>query len=396
MKVRGAVVTAVLVLGMAVPVAGQVGIPDPSLMNGQALPAPELPDGTVTVRVMRETVGNDAAGETAGVTVNGVTQTATTDVEGRAEFGGLPAGATGIASALVDGEELTSAPFTVPASGGLRVILISGVRTASPALAVSGTVVLGPGSRIIAQFQEDQLQVFYLLEVINERRQPVDLGGPLQMELPQGAAGASVMTGSTPTTIVSGDLLTVTGPFQSGTTPVQVAFTLPHSSPNLTIAQTWPVPVDGLSFGIETVGDLAMASEQFLTTGQIRANDGTPYFLGDIPPLPADATIEIQLTGLPVASTLPRNIALTLVALIFGVGTWVTFRGEPEVVTRAKLRQQRDTLLGDLVQLEGRRREGRLSARDAARRDRLVRELEQIYAALDQVGPQGGGEDLAA
>src|SRR5688572_33243233 len=32
-------------------------MPDPSLIHGRAIPAPEIPNGTVTVRVVREAIG---------------------------------------------------------------------------------------------------------------------------------------------------------------------------------------------------------------------------------------------------------------------------------------------------------------------------------------------------
>ena len=35
-------------------------MPDPSQINGKAIPAPELPTATVTVRVVRESIGNAA------------------------------------------------------------------------------------------------------------------------------------------------------------------------------------------------------------------------------------------------------------------------------------------------------------------------------------------------
>ena len=402
---RATVLAMVAGLALAVPAArAQVGMPDPSLMAGQALPAPELPNGTVTVRVMREAVGVNAVGETVELVAGVERRSAVTDDEGRVEFAGLIGGMTGTATAVVDGESLVSAPFTVPASGGLRVILISGIDggtgAAAPAVpAVSGIVAFGPNSRVIAQFQEDALQVFYLMELVNEQRAPVDIGGPVLLELPRGAAGAAVMAGSSPSVTVNGDLLTVLGPFQPGTTSVQVGFTLPHSSPNLTIEQTWPVAVDGLTVGVEQVGALSVASPQFLSMGEIRADDGTPYFLGELPPLPAGATLTVSLSGLPVHSTLPRNIAIALALLVLAGGVWLARQGRvDDAQLRARLAGRRDTLLGDLARLEARRRDGRESERDAARRQRLVGDLEQIYAELDQsgAGPPGGGEDVAA
>src|SRR6185503_8003669 len=61
-------------------------MPDPSLIHGKALPAPELPDGTITVRVVRESIGNDIPGQTVSLTASGRTRTASTDAQGRAQF----------------------------------------------------------------------------------------------------------------------------------------------------------------------------------------------------------------------------------------------------------------------------------------------------------------------
>jgi hypothetical protein len=59
---------------------------------------------------------------------------------------------------------------------------------------------------------------------------------------------------------------------------------------------------------------------------------------------------------------------------------------------------QRDTLLGELAQLEERRRAGGETARQSARRNRILAELEEIYGELDETGgmPGGGGEGVAA
>jgi hypothetical protein len=390
-----------LVAAAGAGVRAQVGIPDPSLMNGQALPAPELPNGTVTVRVMRETVGNNAVGERVELVAGLERREGVTDEEGRAEFPGLIGGTQGTATAVVDGETLTSAPFTVPTSGGLRIILIADVASVSAAAvpAVEGEVVFGSGSRIIAQFQDDTLQVFYLLEIVNSQSVPVDIGGPVLLELPAAAAGPTILAGSSPNARVNGTLLTVTGPFQPGTTSAQVAFTLPHSSPDVVITQAWPVPVQGINVGVEQVPGLTVTSDQFVTTGQFAAEDGTPYFMGDLPAVAAGGTVTIQLSGLPVHSMLPRNLALGLAVLLLVVGAWLAWTGRvDDDEVRRRLAARRDTLLGDLARLEGRRRAGREAPRDAERRHQLTAELEQIYAELDTAGtgPRGGGEDVAA
>jgi hypothetical protein len=401
---RLVVAACVGIVGLAGIAAAQVGMPDPSLMNGQALPAPELPDGTVTVRVMRQAVGNDAPGEMVELVAGNERRDAVTDAEGRAEFPGLISGIQGTATAVVDGETLVSAPFTVPATGGLRVILIAGVAAAAPAAApavpaIEGTVVIGANSRIIAQFQDDTLQVFYLLEILNNERAPVDIGGPVLIELPRPAAGTTVLGGSSPNATANGTLLTVVGPFQPGTTSVQVAYTLPHTSPDVTLTQAFPVAVQGINFGIEQVAGLTATSSQFVNTGQFAADDGTPYFMGDLPALSAGGAVTIELSGLPVHSTLPRTIALVFAVLLLAGGAWMAWSGQvDDEEIRRRLTARRDTLLGDLARLEARRQSGREAPRDADRRRQLTAELELIYAELDTagMGPRGGGEDIAA
>src|SRR6187402_1385304 len=49
--------------GAPPPALAQVAMPDASAIAGTPLPAPELPDATVTVRVMRERMGNNIAGQ---------------------------------------------------------------------------------------------------------------------------------------------------------------------------------------------------------------------------------------------------------------------------------------------------------------------------------------------
>src|SRR4051812_15132489 len=103
-----------LVLGFAGFADAQVAMPDPSAINGKALPAGDLQTGTITVRVVREAIGNNVVGQQVTVTVNGETRKAVTDEQGRAEFRGLPAGSNGVADANVNGEQLKSDPFVVP------------------------------------------------------------------------------------------------------------------------------------------------------------------------------------------------------------------------------------------------------------------------------------------
>ena len=199
-----------------------------------------MPNGTVTVRVVREAIGNNAPGQQ----VQRDRRRARLDRQ-RPTSRAAPsspicrAGDERVAEVTVDGEELVSQPFAVPTSGGLRVILVAGIAkaaerkkqeeaAAAAAPPTKGIVVFGGNSRVLMQFSDDALDVYYILEIVNSARARVDIGGPLVIDLPPGASGATALEGSSQTATVSDDQITVTGPFASGTTMVQVAFRMPY------------------------------------------------------------------------------------------------------------------------------------------------------------------------
>src|SRR2546425_13206807 len=234
-----AVATALLAL--ATPTHAQIKMPDPTEIAGLALPAPELPDGTIVIRLVREQLGNNVTNHDVKWTAGEASKSGKTDDSGRAQITGLPAGTTATAETTVDGEQVTSKPFTVPGKGGIRVILIAGLQKlverrkqeaaeAAAAPPVKGVVVFGGDSRIVMEFQDDALQVFYLLDIVNSARTRVDTGGPIIVDLPSGAGGAAVLQGSAPSATARGDHVTITGPFAAGTTSVQIAYSMPHSS----------------------------------------------------------------------------------------------------------------------------------------------------------------------
>jgi hypothetical protein len=405
---KRAALLAVGIWGFALQLSfAQIAMPDPALIHGRAIPAAELPVGTVTVRVVRESIGNNVADQDVRLSVNGAARNATTDAQGRAEFTSLPSGAEVRAEATVGGEALVSDTFTVPASGGLRVILVAGLKEAAArkeqeaaegasAPPVPGAVVIGPNSRMLLEFRDDELQMFYVLDILNNARTRVDIGGPLIIDLPRGAAGAGILQGSSSSATVSGDRVTVTGPFAPGVTSVQVGFQLRHDSPNLTIEQTWPVPVQQLTVAMQKVGQASMSSPQFSTVGEVKAETGTPFLLASGPAVPAGGRVTIQLTNLPAHSPIPRYVALGLAAAIIAFGGWMAFGARTSTSDpRPQLVARRKALLAELATMESRRRSG--SAIDEAKRQRLMAELEQVYGRLDEAqAPRGGGEDVAA
>jgi hypothetical protein len=386
----------VLVLGFAGFADAQVAMPDPSVINGKALPAGDLQTGTITVRVVREAIGNNVVGQQVTVTVNGETKKAVTDEQGRAEFRGLPAGSNGVAEANVKGEQLKSDSFVVPTSGGLRVILVAGIAQAAErkkneeaeaaaAPPVKGAVVLGGNSRIIFEFPDDLMRVYYMLEIVNNARTRVDIGGPLIIDLPEGAAGASPLDGSSTQATVAGERITVTGPFASGVTNLQIGFQMPFTSSSLSLEQKWPVPLEQVTVASQKLGALSFVSPQFSSVGEVKGEDGTPFLLASGPGIAAGGALRMQVTGLPVHSPLPRYVALGIAFAIALLGLWLALpgaAGSREQHTRLVAR--RDTLLAELAHIEERARAGRETAKDAARKPRVLAELEQIYGELDE------------
>lgn len=399
-----------VVVAIASTVSAQ-DMPDPSLIHGRAIPASELGDGVVTVRVVREAIGNNAPGQQVVVIIGGTKRTATTDDQGRAEFNNLPRGDEARAEVTVDGEQLVSQPFRVPMTGGLRVILVAGIAkaaerkkqeeaAAAAGPAIKGVVVFGGNTRVLMQFRDDALEVYYVLEILNTARARVDIGGPLTIEFPQGALGATALEGSSPSATVSTRRVIVTGPFASGTTLVQVAFRMPYDSSELTMEQRWPAALQQVTVGVEKVNNLAISSPQFTSATDVTAEGGDVFVLGRGPALPAGGVTKVTISNLPVHSKVPRYVALGLAVGLAGLGVWLAVvkrTGHDEA--RQALTKRRDTLLSQLEQLEVKRRAGSVDPNGyATRRQRIFTELERIYGELDEVsgGPDGGGEGVAA
>ncbi|HVG86548.1 MAG TPA: hypothetical protein VM820_18625 [Vicinamibacterales bacterium] len=393
-----------IVASLAPPSFAQVAMPDAAQMSGIPLPAAELPVGTVSVRVVRERMGNNITGQSVSATSGGQTKTATTDGQGRAEFSGYAPGATVVATATVDGEVLLSQELTIPSRGGLRVALVAGAtaaaakaRAAAEAAAKEpprqGVVVIGGDSRIIFEFQSDVLTVFYILEIVNNARTPIDTGAPLDFALPAGAANPSLMEGSTTQATVRGEVVRLTGPFAPGVTSVQIGFSLPDHPSHVTLRQRWPAAFERPFVAVEKIGDMRLQSAQLNNVENFNAEGGKVFLLGNGGRLAAGAELAVDITNLPAHDIRPRWAAVGLAALIVLAGLYVAFSpsGKSEQVL---LQDERARLMRDLVVIEERRRAGKAKPKDAERRAALMAELERVMASLDEA--PGGGQGAAA
>lgn len=376
-------------------------MPDMKQMSGIPRPAGDVPNGAVTVRVIRGSLSNNIANQDVELSVAGTVHREKTDGTGHVEFKGLPQGATVKATTVVDGEKLESQEFTVPAQGGVRLMLVATDKAAEKqkaeeeaAPAVSGQVVLGGQSRIVMEPGDETVQLYYLLDIVNTARVRVNPLSVFMFDMPRAAVGTTLLEGSSPQASVKGTRVRVQGPFKPGTTTVQIACELPLNGGAVQFTQRFPANMEQLAMIAKKAGDMRLVSLQ-LSAQQDMTADGQVYVAATGGVVPAGAPIEVTLDGLPHHSAAPRNLALGFAALIALIGVWALWRKEDpqsREAERQRLVERREKLFGDLVRLENDARKGRGdAARQAARRAEILAALEHIYGALDEGPDEGTG-----
>jgi hypothetical protein len=388
-------------------------MPDPRAMHGQAIPAGELPSGAVTVRVVRQTVGNNVAGISVELHGAGPVRTTTTGADGRAQFTGLPPGARVHAIAVVDGERLESSAFDVPRAGGVRSILVAGLglgtggsvpppsppaATAPPTTRQPAGLTFDNNTRLAVEFQDDTITVFYLLEIVNPGA-PITLDAPIVFALPDDATGATKLEGGSPLVTVAGNEVAVAGTVPTGTTAVPVAFRIERWDARHTIEQRFPLPLGQLAVGVQRLAGLTVESPQAASVREASLS-GQAFLIATGPGLAAHAPLQLTLAGLPHRSRLPLMITLTLAALVAGGGVYLSVARPADRATarRKGLDARRRKGLAALAALEAERASGKVAdAAYASRRARLLADLERVYGELDaQALPPDGGQGLAA
>jgi hypothetical protein len=371
---------------------------DPRQMAGIPRPVTDLPDGTVSVRLIRGQLSNNIPNFPVELQVGSQVRTATTDESGRAEFAGLPAGQTLKAVAVVDGERLESEAFPAPSRGGIRLLLVAtdtstGAAAESSVPAAAGQVVIGGQSRIIIQPGEETIEVYYLLDIVNSASGPVNPPAPFVFDMPDGATGTGVLEGSSPNASVKDQRVTVEGPFASGRTLVQVGAVFPAGQASVQLTQRFPASIEQLAVVVKKVGTTTLSSPQLSRQQEMTAS-GETYIAATGGAVPAGQPIEVTLENLPHHSSVARWIALALAGTIIAAGVWLSRgpKGSTALAAeRKRLVSRRDKLFNDLVRLEHDHRSGKIGdGRYVARREEIVAALEHIYGALDadDMGPE--------
>lgn len=372
----------------------QIQMPDARQMSGIPRPVTDLPDGSLSVRLIRGDLSNNIAGHPVELHIGTRVQTVRTDEAGRAQFDRLPAGETLRATAVVDGEALESQEFPAPSQGGIRLMLVATDKekerqraAEASAPPITGQVVIGGESRIVFEPAEESIAVYYILEIMNNARAPVSPATPLAFDMPANMLGTTVLQGSSPLASNNGGRVKIDGPFPPGKTMVEVGGSLPITGSSVELTQVFPALFEQPVFIAKKEGQLKVSSAQFDRQQETVVEGGTTVIIGAGNPIAAGQPFSLTLSGLAYHSSAPRIVAVSLAFGILVIGAVIAFRTEAPAVDanqRRRLGTRREKMLQELVRLELDRRRGRGSeARYAGRREELVAALEQVYGELD-------------
>jgi hypothetical protein len=372
---------------------------DPALLkqaSGIPRPVDDLPDGTISIRVVRGDLSRPIQNQSVELRVGDDVKRVDTDGEGRAEFLVLTSG-TVKAVTVVDGARLESQEFRAPGRGGIRMVLVATDKEAAARAAegvkaaITGPLVIGSETQIVVEPDDEIVRVYYLLEIMNPATVHVNPPELFMFDVPSSAIGASIMEGSQGDANVNGTRVRVQGPFPPGRTAVQVAYALDSGSGSIEISQTFPVTLEHLAVIVKKIGDAALSSPQIARQQEMPVSGEVFIAATGEGAIAAGQPIALSITGLPHHSRAPRWIAMSIAAAIAFIGVLAARRpeeAETRGAERKRLIARREKLFQDLVRLEHDHRRGRLDgARYTSRREELLGALEHVYGALESDDP---------
>ena len=350
--------------------------------DGVAHPDKAIASGTIIVRAAGEggealpgidiVLGHARAGESAVQEHKGKT-----DAQGEAKFTGLDAKPESgyLAEAVKDGQRFASKPFKLQENMGSRVTI--DVRPVSKDVAA---LRIGPGSHFIFEVSDDVVQVAEVWRLMNTSSTAVD-PGPNGLHLPLAEHALSAQGGpqNPPNVTVAGHEVVVKGPIAPGDTEVQAIFALAYEGGSLDFAQHTPLAFEDVALVTEKIEGLTVEGSSL--QAEDRDLQGRKLVLYRGPGTSAGGTIELHVRGLPHNDPTWRYVASAVaLMLLFSFGIYA-MRGTGATMTRERLEQQREHLLGELAALEktdGGDKRDRKKQELTARLVRIYRELDEL------------------
>ena len=166
--------------------------------------------------------------------------------------------------------------------------------------AVAGAVVLGGQSRIVIEPGDESVDVYYLLDIVNNARAPVNPPTPFAFDMPDGAVGHRDPQGSSPLASVDRHARDACRAVPAGPHVVQVAGDAAgRAAGRSTSRRRFPATLEQLAVIVKKVGDMKLTSPQL---ERAAGDDGrgrdrsSPRRAARLPPA---SRCQLTLTGLP-------------------------------------------------------------------------------------------------
>lgn len=319
------------------------GMPHAAQMSGIPLPSPDLPAGTLSIRIayggLTETL---PATEVELEILKGqgvMRQKATSDQAGRARFDGLPLGAQATAIVVHHGETFSTAAFKISGESGLRMLLFVAKAkegaSNSAALATGKvthdrtSIAVGARSHIIVEPGEDDTQILEVVEIENSGVDSYDPGAAgLPIWLPEGQSTAATDEDTPQEVRVEDGKLVWKGLVAPGTHAVRFFFRRSVEGDRLSFRQrtelAWP---DVTIVVRDSPGIVVEGSD--VTGGDLRDLGNQKFRVFHVPGVKANGTIAFSVRGLPRPDTRPRTIAAALALMILTWGVFSAWRRRP-------------------------------------------------------------------
>ena len=376
-------------LALASSVAAQ---PDPSQMSGLPLPDGELPDGTISVRVIRGQLTNNVQDHPVDLHQGDIV----TDRHHRCQRPGDVSHAESRCRGIC-GDRARRPAYPVPAVRGTRARWCApharGRGRSDGACATGGAGIRDIWERIVDPDRAGRGNRRGLLPARRAQYGPGAGragGADCLRTCRRGRSRPPCCRDRRPGRSRRDRASSCPDRFPPGVTPLRVGYVLPYTSGSLVVSQRFPANLEALVMMVEKWGAMDVASKQISRRGDLSVAEsgGTPYLLAGGPLIPAGEPLAFELTGLPHHNRMPTNLALVIAVGMLAIGDlervrtgWVGGLGGGCEATSGGGSPEGKTV----------RRPGEGRAPAPRREDRVDQALDTASRAADRVGTRVSG-----